>query len=328
MYKDALPRVLEAFGIKYDKIYDFQKGYRNEIWPVKSTDGRMLSIIFYKREVGILAKIAHADVISEYLANLDMPTRQRAYPKILSINSESQSTSICMYNYLPGNTIPWEAYTMDHIKLLGATMSDMHAKLSGMKVIGFPDAYDEYLIIIKRLRAYLSDTYVLKAISLKLGLSFNIDKLDDYEALLGKYKLMPSKQVLHMDFVRGNILFDKAKPEYKQQLGDIAISGILDFEKTATGHPIMDISRTLAFLMVDCKYKTINKVIKYFLYSGYRKRGKNKDIGDDKDRNMMVEMFLVYDFYKFLRHNPYESLHLNQHYKRTADILARRGVIF
>jgi hypothetical protein len=119
-----------------------------------------------------------------------------------------------------------------------------------------------------------------------------------------------------MDFVRGNILFE----------GD-EISGILDFEKTASGHTVMDISRTLAFLLVDCKYKTIDKVIKYFLYSGYQKRGKNKDIGNDADRKILVEMFLFYDLYKFLLHNPYEFLQQNEHYVRTKDILIGRGVL-
>ena len=120
-----------------------------------------------------------------------------------------------------------------------------------------------------------------------------------------------------MDFVRGNILFDGSD-----------ITGILDFEKTAMGHNFVDIARTLAFLMVDCKFKTVDKVVKYFLYSGYHKRGQMKDVGDKAILNQLIEMFLVYDFYKFLRHNPYESLHLNEHYVRTNHILDKRGVIF
>lgn len=119
-----------------------------------------------------------------------------------------------------------------------------------------------------------------------------------------------------MDFVRGNILFE-----------DTDISGILDFEKTASGHTIVDIARTLAFLLVDCKYKPYDKVDKYFLYSGYQKRGRSKDIGNDDDRNQFVEMFLFYDLYKFLLHNPYESLRLNEHHVRTKDILVRYGVV-
>jgi aminoglycoside phosphotransferase (APT) family kinase protein len=119
-----------------------------------------------------------------------------------------------------------------------------------------------------------------------------------------------------MDFVRGNILFS-----------GFEITGILDFEKTALGHPIMDMARTLAFLLVDCKYKTEEKVNKYFVQSGYTKRGANKETINDDDRGLLVEMFLLYDLYKFLRHNPYESLYENEHYIRTKDILVKYGVI-
>jgi Ser/Thr protein kinase RdoA (MazF antagonist) len=139
--------------------------------------------------------------------------------------------------------------------------------------------------------------------------------LEKYRKLLEKLGSGPSQQPLHMDFVRGNILFDDDK-----------ITGILDFEKASLGHVIMDVSRTLAFLLVDCKYKTPEKVRKYFLKSGYFKDTGGKII-NLKLMDLLIEMFLTYDFYKFLRHNPYESLLQNQHYLRTRDILINLGVI-
>ncbi len=317
MYESALPRVLKIYGIEYQRIFDFQKGYRNEIWPVLTSDNRMLNITFYKREAGIVNRIARADKVSAFVAGHGLPARQRFDSRTLTLKSENITTYIGVYDYLPGQTIPWESYTMEKIKTLGATMSNMHYILSVSPLVILPSVYDEYIEIVGRMKRYFSQSTVADAIAQKLNLKVSSDRFDDYINMLESYKTKSGQQPLHMDFVRGNILFD----------GD-AISGILDFEKTALGHPVMDISRTLAFLMVDCKYKTIDKVVKYFLYSGYQKRGKNKDIGDDADRNKLVEMFLMYDFYKFLRHNPYESLSLNQHYVRTADILDRRGVIF
>jgi Ser/Thr protein kinase RdoA (MazF antagonist) len=317
MYEFALPRVLWAYGISYQSIFECQKGYRNEIWPVLASDGRMLNVTFFKREVGITGRIRRADAVSEYLSVRGVPTRKRIDNRILTLKSGNTITNISVYNYLPGCTIPWEAYTMSHIKILGQTMSNMHSFLSGMSANNLPSVYDEYSLIIERMKMYFSKSAIQNAIEQKLGIRIDIKRLDQYELLLKNNMGMPNQQVLHMDFVRGNILFDNKE-----------ISGILDFEKTAVGHTVVDIARTLAFLLVDCKYKTADKVNKYFLYSGYQKRGQNKDIGDDTTRNQLVEMFLMHDLYKFLLHNPYESLHLNEHYVRTKDILVNRGVIF
>jgi Ser/Thr protein kinase RdoA (MazF antagonist) len=302
--------------VKYSHIYDPQKGYRNEIWPVMTDDGQMLNVTFYKREAGIIDKIHCSNLASEYLSACSMPTRRRFDERTLILTTSFGVTNINIYNYLPGVTIPWEAYTMSHIKKLGMVMSNMHALLFDMPTVSFPSVYDEYIQIIERMKRYFSGSATQKAISRKLNLEIEVELLDEYSKLLEKCKSQSGQQVLHMDFVRGNILFD-----------DKEISGILDFEKTAVGHTIMDISRTLAFLLVDCKYKTIDKINKYFLYSGYQKRGQNKDIGDDVARDQFVEMFLCYDFYKFLLHNPYESLHLNEHYIRTRDILVKSGVL-
>jgi Ser/Thr protein kinase RdoA (MazF antagonist) len=317
MYESVVKAVLEKYGVKYRTVLPCQKGYRNEIWPVVASDGRMLNVTFYKREAGITDRIRRADAISEYLVSFGMPTRKRIDQRILMLKNGTLTTHVSVYNYLPGGTIPWEAYTMSHIKLLGQTMSNMHANLSEMPTTSLPSVYEEYKQIIERMDAYFSKSSIKKAIGNKLGLEIKTEIFDNFQTLLKEYAKKPNQQALHMDFVRGNILFD-----------DGAISGILDFEKTAYGHTIVDIARTLAFLLVDCKYKTADKVNKYFLYSGYQKRGQNKDIGDDSVRDQFVEMFLFYDLYKFLLYNPYESLRLNEHYARTKDILVNRGVIF
>ncbi len=52
------------------------------------------------------------------------------------------------------------------------------------------------------------------------------------------------------------------------------------------------------------------------------------DKGADYDLlEVLVDLFLFYDFYKFLRHNPYESLTDNEHFIRTKAILLRQGLI-
>lgn len=305
------------YGVKYQRIFDYQKGYRNEIWPVLTDGGQMLNVTFYKREVGIAARIRRADTVSGYLADMGIPTRRRADDRILALRDDKTTVHIGIYNYLSGETIPWEAYTMSHLKLLGMTMSNMHSLLSNMPTFELPSVYDEYTLIIQRMKEYFLRLTTTSAVERKLGLRINNERLNKYARLLQKIKRLPGQQVLHMDFVRGNILFDGKN-----------ISGVLDFEKTAFGHSFVDIARTLAFLLVDCKYKSSDKVIKYFLYSGYQKRGQNKDIGDTIVLNELIEMFLSYDFYKFLRHNPYESLCQNEHYIRTRDMLVERGVIF
>lgn len=316
MYESVLPRVLDAYGINYRQIFECQKGYRNEIWPILTYDDQMINITFFKREPDIVERVNRADDVSGYLSQNGMTVRTRINPKILQLKSNNDLVYAAVYDYLPGKTIPWEAYTMEHIKTLGATMSNMHFILANKPFGNLPSVYDEYLDIANRMIAYFSDENVHRAINDKLKIKINIDSLRLYLKLLDNMKLLPGQQILHMDFVRGNVLFVDKK-----------ISGVIDFEKTTVGHTVVDIARTLAFLLVDCKYKTNEKVIKYFLYSGYIKRGNNKNIGDDLIRSKFVDMFLIYDFYKFLRHNPYESLHQNEHFVRTMDILVKSDVL-
>ena len=119
-----------------------------------------------------------------------------------------------------------------------------------------------------------------------------------------------------MDFVRGNVLFEGSE-----------VVGILDFEKTAYGPVQYDVARTLAFLLVDCKYKDEAAVRRYFLQSGYTKRGAATLTYYPTILETLIELFLIHDFYKFLRHNPYESLKDNEHFTRTVSVLARNGVL-
>jgi Ser/Thr protein kinase RdoA (MazF antagonist) len=207
---------------------------------------------------------------------------------------------------------------MEHLKQLGTTMSTMHGLLKQAPFMLDNSVADEYLLIARRMRDYFRQAGVQQALRAKLELAISVP--DSLFALLEGCAGLPNQQVLHMDFVRGNILFDAAAH----------VAGVLDFEKTAWGHPLFDIARTTAFLLVDCKYKSEAQVRKYFLLSGYNKRG----LGPFKITpynarllERLIDSFLLYDFYKFLRHNPYESLPENEHFVRTRQLLLQRQLL-
>lgn len=204
---------------------------------------------------------------------------------------------------------------MEHIKVLGKTMSDMHAALKPLPQKNLPFVIDESRALLTRMDKYFAEDGVHDAMAGKLGL-----------AILDTTRLRPAltecvqlpHQALHMDFVRGNILFDENQKA--------EVTGILDFEKTAYGPVVFDIARTLAFLIVDCKYKDEAKIRKYFVHSGYNKRGQ-ANFETSPLLEDLLNFFLLHDFYKFLRHNPYESLKENEHFLRTRDFLLKRNII-
>ncbi|MDB5178321.1 MAG: thrB [Patescibacteria group bacterium] len=322
-------RILSGYGIPAARILAPQSGYRNRAYPVILPDQTALNLILYKSEPGIVVKIRHANHVSDFLAGRGLPARGTYDPRIIRLRAPTRDKYGALYRYLPGRTIPWEAYTQAHIKLLGGTLSAMHAALRELPTgVQLNPVEDEYEAIIGRLSTYFGMREVRTALAAKIGYVPRPATLGRMRHVLRLCRALPSSQALHMDFVRGNILFGGAGE-------GLYISGILDFEKTATGHPVFDIARTLAFLLVDCKYKTEAQIRKYFLVSGYNRRGQaHFDTPVLKSHNHqldvleeLVDLFLIYDWYKFLRHNPYEYLDQNEHYVRTTGILMERGII-
>lgn len=277
----------------------------------------MVNLIIYKHEPGMRERITRTNAVADYAGKKGLPARATYSPRMLQLRSDSRTRYAALYHYLPGSTIPWEAYTMDHIKALGKGMSDLHAALSDFNAHSLPDVATECLHLHGRIRRYFSDQGVRQAMRHKLGLDITVP---DSARLFAICQKLPNQQALHMDFVRGNILFTET-----------TITGMLDFEKTARGHTVFDIARTLAFLLVDCKYKQQAKIRKYFLVSGYQKRGAAKFqhiiAGQFDILEELVKFFLLHDFYKFLRHNPYESLAGNEHFIRTKALLLAYGLI-
>ncbi len=298
------------------RILPSQKGYRNASHPIELPDGQLINLLLYKIEPGIVDRINNANRVANFLAGQDYPARKQHDPRTLQIRAGKQRTYCCLYEYLPGTTIPWEAYTQEHLKQLGQYMSDMHALLGTFDYSGLSSVAGEYAAIAARMERYFADPGVSNAMRQKLGLTLTLPMFEKLQRMLAWARTLPGTQALHMDFVRGNILFNDAAQ----------ITGVLDFEKTAAGNPAFDIARTLAFLLVDCKYKAADKVRKYFLMSGYQKRG-SVPLPPLKLIDSLVPMFLLHDFYKFLRHNPYESLAQNEHYTRTRDILLEHKML-
>lgn len=334
MKQTTIEAIVERYSLEYLKIFPPTKGYRNESYKIALSNHTNLNFILYKTEPGIKKRILNANEVSNYAAKKGLPTRQLYSIKIIKLKSGSFEQYGALYNYLPGQTIAWEAYTKDHIKSLGKTLSDLHAALKNFPGT-LPSVSKEYLILMNQMEIYFSKPGVHQALELKLGLKFNIKTIGTIVELLKNCEYLKGKQALHMDFVRGNILFKSHATPLVPSSKSVIISGILDFEKTAYGNPIFDIARTLAFLLIDCKYKTETKIRKYFLISGYNKRGKNEfkkltfrartrkvDVLEE-----LVNMFLLYDFYKFLRHNPYEFLNSNEHFRRTRDMLLARELL-
>ncbi len=296
-----------------------KSGYRNKSYKILLTNNQTINFLLLKDEKNINTRIELSNIISDYLASTNFPSRKSLFnSRIFKLNDKKgQIRYGCFYNYLNGNTIPWDGYASKHIKNLGGKMGEMHGILDNSEELIVNSLPEEIVIQqgnLDRMAIYFSDDNVINALRSKLNLAINFELLS-FHNLFNLFHFT-EKQVLHMDFVRGNILFDESAN----------ITGVLDFEKVSFGPRIFDIARTLSFLIIDCKYINDAKVRLYFLINGYKKRGNNL-LPDIKLLNHLILYFLIYDFYKFLKYNPYESLLLNEHFLRTREYLLKYKIL-
>ncbi len=335
--------ILKKYQLTAQTIFPTQTGYRNKIIPILLTNQQKVCLIFYKKEPGILQKIKNSHAVANYLANHHFPSRQTYHQpaKILKIvypaknkiaQTKTKTTQfVSLYHYLPGSTISWEDYTRKQLKLLGQTMARMHQQLrcfqdtNQKQISRLPKQLTLMQQQLTQLTTYLQQPEVKSALTQKLNLTVKLPQLTtNLSKTLNSLGQLPARklQPLHLDFVRSNILF-QAEPS--SEFG-LEISGVLDFEKTAIGPPVIDLARTLAFLLVDCQYKPAIKIRKYFLHSGYHKRGQAA-LPNPQLINPLIKFFLSYDFYKFLKHNPYQFLQQNQHFVRTCQKLIKLNLL-
>ncbi len=307
---NGLARLL---GLGIANLDFLAKGYRNSCYAVRLESGQELKgeqqllLIVYKRESSILQKIRRAGKLGNALGIGGLPART---PISEIIKLDHTPTYACLYNFLPGQTLPWEAFSKKHIKSLGHMMGKLH--LAGRDIMLNHSAVTDFEECIEACLHYLDRPEVKSALQQKLGLATKTVRLGAaLPKLISKLNSLPQTN-LHMDLVRSNVLFSPTKE----------VSGILDFEKCGQGPAVLDIARSLSFLLVDVEAKTPAKIAQYFIRSGYLKATPTgSNIINPKLVNLLVNCFLVYDFYKFLKHNPYESLPLNRHFIRTKSCL-------
>lgn len=300
------------------------KGYRNLNLKLVTSSFQTYNLIIYKAESDILNTIKIANFAAQLYSNIlpvRFPIKTFKGNYIVKINSRYAA----LYNYLPGNTIEWENWSKDQVKLLGLAMAKIHLHgkgfVAGLKCIT-PEVQTTAETSLKHIKSYFNSVNVKKAIKEKLKIKgIFLDKL-----VLPK-KRMLSKTILHMDLVRGNILFNESQNQLDLRLNNSILSGIIDWEKTAIGRVEYDLARTLSFLLVDCKHKSPNQLFKYLIFSGYKKRGRSPFSIDYGVLKKLTNFYLFYDFYKFLKHNPYENLKSNNHYIRTVDYLIKLGIL-
>ncbi len=316
-----LRRVIMSYGLDFRSLVTVISGYRNVSHIVETNQG-LCNLILYKHEPRIVDLIHRVNVMGRYLHDCGMPVRVPADERIVQLQSQTVTRYGCLYHHLPGETIAWEMYSMKHLKLLGWALGDIHRALVDYPE-RLPDVRIEYQTIVMTMRQYFRRHDVALAMADKLKLSCRDHVFTWCDAAVVDHPDLPTC-ALHMDFVRGNVLFRPAR-NGRYRLGTLELSGILDLEKAACGPREFDIARTLAFLLVD-SVKPPDKIIKYFIDSGYYKRGQAGSLRQEWV-DQLISVFLLYDFYKFLRDNPYESLQKNHHFVRTRDILVQRQML-
>jgi Ser/Thr protein kinase RdoA (MazF antagonist) len=313
--KQLIKRVSRLYGLQPTAYSPPKKGYRNRSYAF-TAGTQDFNLIVYKQEVGTVALIERANSVGDALAQAGYPARQTVDGRILRVGHRYA----CLYRYVSGVTIPWEAYTRRYLVELGMMMARMHHFLS-KTALSLPNIEDVLAEQMVDMVAYFSQPGVQQALRAKLKLTLSAEVVSAHEPLLSDLGELSGRQPLHMDYVRGNVLFavTSATP---------TITGVIDFEKAAIGHPLIDVARTLAFLAVDCKYQTPARVQRYFMHVGYLQ------LAQEATSNMtptlfggVINLFLLHDFYKFLAHNPYESLHKNLHFKRTVALLAQKRLL-
>ena len=318
LHETVLARLLMQYGVGYRQTIGVHSGYRNISHLVETNVGPR-NLILYKHEPGIAARIRRVNTMGRYLHSHDVPVRYAYDERIMTLTSKYQTRYAGLYNHLPGVTIAWEMYTMKHIKLLGWAMGDMHRLLTDYTQ-PLPSVRDEYESIFSHVQHYFARPDVQQAMKNKLRIGLDTQTIALAVQYLHAHPKAPA-HALHMDLVRGNVLF-RTNVAGRYSLGSTELSGILDLEKAAQGPPEFDVARSLAFLFVD-SIKSPEQIVKYFVRSGYIKRG-HMSSPDMAWIRQLIDMFLLYDLYKFLRDNPYESLSDNHHFVRTRDILCQR----
>ena len=130
MTDSVIDKLILAYGLDVKSRLPMQSGYRNKNFPILLSSGKIVNLVVYKRETDMVSTIKKANRLGGYLHANGFPARYTSDKRIIRVYAAPYEQFAAVYAYLPGETIPWEAYTMAHIKSLGKTMSDMHSLLA------------------------------------------------------------------------------------------------------------------------------------------------------------------------------------------------------
>lgn len=329
--------VRENYGLKVREVRKLEGGFRNQCFRLISDKGKFVLII-YKNDKDIKTIIQNAHLVAKFLSEKNLPTRipivterGREYFRYKFADGYHYAA---LYNFLEGETIPWEGYTRRHLKSIGKTLSDMpytFLKFQNSQLQLIKTKLPKWKGITRNemsaMRKYFKEVepWILKKLKVSLNWKGIQKTFGSIEQQIERSN--EQENILHYDFVRGNILFSR---KLNKALDIYPIIGILDFEKVCLGPEVADIARTLAFLIIDCKFKDEETIRKRFLLSGYDKRGKNKLPFSEMNNpflESLLKFFWLRDFWKFLVHSPYEYLYMNEHYVRTRDRLVKVNLL-
>lgn len=315
-----LKRISEIYNIDFERVELYsESGYRNKNIKLISNN-KTFNFVIYKNDIQDIQRIDAINSFSNHLSNLKFPTRKTIKTakgeSVIKVAFKNKNYLACLYNYLDGHTIPWEEWNRKHLTLLGQFMATMHIEAQEYKKEGLRLQKKIINKLIERQEDYFERYGIADAINSKLGVSLNKKKIDKLFKLVGELD-EKDETILHMDLVRGNVLF-------KEENNNVKLSGVIDFEKVAIGSIEYDLARTFAFLLVDCKFKAPKEIENYFLKS-YLKIYKNKI--DKKKFQILVNFFLLFDMYKFLIYTPFEALNNNEHFIRTKNLLISTGML-
>ncbi len=314
---NLLNNLSNTYGLEFTQIISHsEKGYRNKNLILK-TESHNYNLVIYKREESILRTIKNTNHFYEYLNSNNIPTRKVIRTKnkkdIIVLKSNNLNYYASLYSYIEGNTLPWEGWNKSHLKTIGYTLALIHSFKTPEKLTYLNNVIDIEIEHLNIMQTYFSNKDVSRALSTKLKLLVNKDYLESFYSTFTTLRSKKSVSLLHMDLVRGNVIWNNKN-----------LAGIIDGEKVCNGLPIFEVARTFSFLLVDCKYKSAKEVFKYFLVKGYLKERK---LFNGEFLQTLVDFYLIYDFYKFLKHSPYESLEKNEHFLRTRFILLKRKIL-
>ena len=148
-----LAEIATKYGISIDTVGPVEGGYRNLSHSFTGSDGKRYNFILYKNEPESVELIRRTNALGTHVAGRGLPVRAPHDKRILRVGKRYGS----LYGYLEGSTIPWDAYTKKHIKLLGYAMAKFHEAAADYDGPMLPNVEKVYLEILERMRHYFAE---------------------------------------------------------------------------------------------------------------------------------------------------------------------------